>query len=50
MHKEAWLWLFKDYPHRRLASYVYHSMRLGDSLDGHRHHAQPLRAEGERMR
>ncbi|KAL3928932.1 MAG: hypothetical protein SGPRY_002181 [Prymnesium sp.] len=33
MHKEAWLWLFKDYPHKRLSSYIYHGVRLGDTLE-----------------
>ena len=33
MHKAAWLYLFRDYPHRRLLSYGIHGVRMGDTLE-----------------
>ena len=33
MHKAAWLWLFKDFKHRRLVSYGYHGVRMNDKLE-----------------
>lgn len=33
LHKEARLWLLKDYKHKRLASYMVHRVSLGDTLD-----------------
>ena len=33
LHKAAWLYAFRSYPHRRLLSYGIHGVRMGDTLE-----------------
>ena len=37
LHKEAMLWLFKDYPHRRLLSLIVHGVRMSDGMEVEMH-------------
>ena len=37
LHKEAMLWLFKEYPHRRLLSLVVHGVRMADGMESEMH-------------